>query len=408
MRRYRALAHAPHGPRLLVGAAVFYPGQAALGLVLLLALHRATGSFAAAGAAGAADTLGFSVSSLVQGRWIDRRGPRVLMAMTVTCALAITAINLALITGAGTPVLVGLAAAVGASIPAAGPSLRTVWSSLVHDPDQRATAFAYQSLAQDAGFVVGPAALGALAVSVSPALALSGCAVLIAAGAVTVATVPSPAAAARPPASSSERSVVVALAPLAAALATVGVTLGAIDVSIAAFATEHGSQQLAGVLLAAFSVGSIVGGFAYGGRSWRSGLPVRLLGCMLALAVLTLAPVASPGIALGAFALALAGVPLAATLTTAYLLAGERAPTGRQTEAYALLSLTSNGGAALGGALGGLLVASGSARPGFLLGALTPLLGVTILGLLGGPAQRPWRRSIACYPRSRARSESPS
>lgn len=384
VRRYLMLARAPHGPRMLAGAAVFYPGQAALGLVLLLSLHRATGSFASAGAAGGAETIAFSLSSIVQGRWLDRQGPRVLVPVAVACVLAIAAIDVALVAGAGTSVLVGLSAAVGGSIPAAGASLRTLWSSLLDDPDQRATAFAYQSLAQDAGFVIGPAALGALTTAVSPTLGLSSCAALIAAGAVTVAIVPSPARATRPPAGASERSIVVALGALAATLAAVGVTLGAVDVSTAAFATDHHSQQLAGVMLAAFSVGSVAGGVAYGARSWRSGLHIRLLACTLALAMLTLAPVAAPSTALLAPALVLAGAPLAATLTTAYLLAAERAPAGRQTEAYALLSLTLNGGSALGSALGGQLVAGGSAGPGFLLGVASPLLGATIILLPAG------------------------
>ena len=49
-------------------------------------------------------------------------------------------------------------------------------------------------------------------------------------------------------------------------------------------------------LLAAFSAGSIVGGLAYGARSWRSRLDVRLLGCVIALAVLSFGPVAAPSI----------------------------------------------------------------------------------------------------------------
>jgi MFS family permease len=381
MRRYRALLRAPYGPRLLAGAAVLYPGQAALGIVTLLALHHATGSFASAGAAGAADTLAFSASSLLQGRLIDRRGTRALVPMTVACALAVAALATAVAAGTSAAVLIVLSGVVGASIPVAGASLRTVWSGLLDDVDERATAFAYQSLAQDAGFVIGPSALGALATTVSPVLALGCCGALVVAGTLTVATVPSPAVPARGRTGGSERSLLRSLAPIGLTLVSVGVALGAIDVSIAAFATDHHRQQLAGVLLAAFSAGSIVGGLAYGARSWRSRLDVRLLGCVIALAVLSFGPVAAPSIVVIAPALALAGAPLAATLTTAYLLAGELAPSGRGTEAFALLSLALNGGAAVGGALGGLLVAAGSARPGFVLAATSPLVGAAVLAL---------------------------
>jgi MFS family permease len=393
MRRYRVLARAPYGPQMLTAAAVFYPGQAALGIVLLLTLHRVTGSFATAGVAGAADTLGFSLSSILQGRLLDRRGARILLPFAAASACAITAIDVALLTGASAPVLIALAGLVGATVPSAGASLRSVWSSLLEDRDERATAFAYQSLAQDTGFVIGPATFGALATITSPAWALSACSAMLLAGAVTVATLPIPPCATRTQtAASSQRSLARTLGPLAATLATVGVTLGAIDVSIAAFATEHHRQQLAGVLLATFSAGSVAGGLAYGARTWKAGLPTRLLGGALALALLSLAPVAAPSIAVAALALPLAGAPLAATLTTAFLLASELAPTERRTEAYAILSLTLNSGAALGGALGGQLVAAAGARPGFLLAVASPLLGAAILA-------NPTLRSAMTVPR---------
>jgi MFS family permease len=276
---------------MLTGAAVFYPGQAGSGLVLLLAVHRATGSFACAGAAGAASTVGFSLSSIIQGRLLDRRGTPVLLPPALACRLATAATAGALAAGAGAALLIILAGVFGASFPSAGTSLRTVWSTLLDDADQRATAFAYQSLAQDAGFAIGPSALGALATTVAPELALGCCGALIATGAVLIATVPSPVAVVRPGSDAARRPFLRPLAPLAASLAAVGVALGTIDVSITAFASEHHGQQFAGILLAAFSVGSIAGGVAYGARHWRSGLHVRLLGCTLALAVVALGAV---------------------------------------------------------------------------------------------------------------------
>jgi MFS family permease len=334
VRRYAVLVRAPHGLRLVVGTAIFYPGQAALGLVVLLALHHATGTFASAGAAIAAETVGFSLSGLAQGRLIDRRGTVVIARMTAFCAVAVTAMIVALSSGARAAVLVALAAVVGASIPAVGPALRTVWSSLLDDPDERSTAFAYMSLAQDAGFVVGPAAFGAVAVTVSPEVALACCSALIGAGSLIAATV---AVRSRPVAAPSGRSgsLLRALATVAAVMAVLGVALR-----------------------------------------------TRLFACSVALSILALGPVAAPSIALAAPICVLAGLPLGATITTAFLLASESAPTERQTESYALLSITLNGGAALGGVLAGQLVAHGSARSGFLLAVASGLFATAFLALV--------------------------
>jgi hypothetical protein len=58
--------------------------------------------------------------------------------------------------------------------------------------------------------------------------------------------------------------------PLAAVMVAVGVALGAVDVSAPAFASQHGQPGLAGVLIAACSVGSLLGGLACGARSCNS------------------------------------------------------------------------------------------------------------------------------------------
>lgn len=389
MRRYLVLIRAPHGLRLAAGTAVFYPGQAALGLVLLLALHRATGSFASAGAGVAALTAAFSLSGLAQGRVIDRRGTRALVPMTAVCATAIAAMAAALSANAPAAALIVLAAAIGASIPATGLALHSVWSSLLDDPEQRSTAFAFQSLAQDAGFLIGPAAFGAVTVTVSPQVALACCWTLVATGSLAAATVPAQAHVAEP--AGRPVSLLGALAAVAAVMAIVGIALDAVDVSTAAFATEHHRPQLAGVLLACFSVGSIAGALAYGARKWRSAPHVRLLGCTVALGILALGPVAAPSVALGVPAFVLAGLPVGTAITTAFLLAAESAPADRQTEAYALLSLTLNAGAALGGVLAGQLVARGSSSTGFLIVVAGGLLSATLLALMiagGGFSRR--------------------
>ena len=85
-------------------------------------------------------------------------------------------------------------------------------------------------------------------------------------------------------------------------------------------------------------------------------------------------PALAPTTAAAATSLLIAGAPMGATLTTAYLLAGDLVPEDRTTVGFSLLTLALNAGAAAGYAGGGQLAAHGSAADGFLLGASAPLL----------------------------------
>jgi MFS family permease len=142
MRRYLALARLPNGPRLLAGSLLVAPGQAAIDLVILLALHHATGSFGPGGSAVAAGTTAFSVSTIAQGRLIDRFGiSRVLRPAALALAAATAALAAAVALGSAPALLIGLSALLGLSQPATGPAARTAWTAAATDADARATAF---------------------------------------------------------------------------------------------------------------------------------------------------------------------------------------------------------------------------------------------------------------------------
>ena len=370
MRRYLALRRLPSGPRLLVGSLLVGPGQAATDLVILLAMHRATGSFGPGGIAVAAATIGFSITTLAQGHVIDRVGiRRVLLPAAAVLVLATAALAVALSFDAVPGLLIALCAAVGLSTPATGPAVRTAWTAAAVDDDTRATAFSYCTLTQDVGFIAGPALFGLLATATTPVVSLAGCGALVAAGAWAIGSTAASAAVAHHATSGRTRDVLRSLAPIATVMAAVGVTLGAVDVSAPALAAQHGHAGLSGVLLAASSLGSVLGGFIYGTRSWRSSPARRLLGFIAAAAVLLVLPaIASTLTAVGA-GLFIAGAPLGATLTTAYLIAGDLVPEDHTTVGFSLLALTLNAGGAGGYAVGAQLAAHGSASSGFLLGA---------------------------------------
>ncbi|HZO76807.1 MAG TPA: MFS transporter [Solirubrobacteraceae bacterium] len=398
MRRYLALAYIPGGPRLLAGSLLVAPGQAAVDLVILLALHHSSGSFGLGGVAVAAGTLAFSISTIVQGRLVDRVGiRRVLMPAALALTVATAALATAVALGGPPALLIGLTALLGLSQPATGPAARAAWSSAAPDADTRTTAFSYCSVTQDIGFVAGPALFGLLATAATPAISLAGCGTLIAGGALAISS----AAAAKAPAGramrTGTRDLLRSAAPLAAVMVAVGAALGAVDVAGPAFATQHGQPGLAGVLIAACSLGSLLGGLAYGARSWSLPVVHRLVACSGLLAALLVLPALASGPAAAAVGLVIAGAPMGAALTTAYLLADDLVPKGSTTVGFSLLTLALNAGAATGYALGGQLAAHGSAANGFLLGAgsaLLAALGAATLAVAGrriGHAKLPTR-----------------
>jgi MFS family permease len=369
MRRYLKLWSAPDGPRLIAGGILLAPGQAAIDLVLLLALHRSTGSFAPGGVAVAVFTIVNSGANLAQSRLVDRIGALWPLAVCSVGLLAAAGVmSAALAASAPVWVVVVLAGVLGALLPATGASTRALWSARLPDPDDRVTGFAFVSFTQEVGFIAGPAAFGALATLVSPTAGLLACGASVCAGTLIVASVGSARADSGAPDQATEpRPSLSGLAPVAVAIAWVGLGLGAFDVSVPAFAVQHGAAPLGGVLLAIGSAGSLVGGAVYGTRRWQMGARARLAACAALSAVLLLFPAASHGVELMAVALFVACAPLSATLTSGYLFADERAPAARSTEAFALVGLALNAGVAVGNAVAGRLVSHGSANRGFLL-----------------------------------------
>jgi predicted MFS family arabinose efflux permease len=369
MRRYLTLWSAPGGPRLIAGGILLAPGQAAVDLVLLLALHRSTGSFGPGGVAVAVFTIVNSGANLAQSRLVDRVGALWPLAVCAVAMLAVAgATSAALAAGAAVWAVVVLAGVLGAFLPATGASLRALWSARLPDPDDRVTGFAFVSFSQEIGFIAGPAAFGALATLVSPTAGLLACGASVCAGTLIVASAgPTRGLSGDGEAGSGERPGLGSLAPVAAAIGWLGLGLGAFDVSVPAFAVQHGAASLGGVLLAIGSAGSLVGGAVYGARRWRAGVRARLAVCAAVSAVLLLGPAASQALGLMAAALFVACAPLSATLTTGYLFADERAPASRSTEAFALVGLALNAGVAIGNAVAGRLVSHGTANHGFLI-----------------------------------------
>lgn len=390
VQRFARVLRAPDVARLL-GAAVLARmpiGIDSLGMVLFV--RAETGSFARAGLVTAAFGLGVASSAPVLGRLIDRRGhAQVMLPLAASHAASLGALVAFGLAGAPTAILVACGLAGGISVPPVGSVVRPLLGRLmVSEESLLPTAYALDGIAIELVFVTGPLLTAAIILVASPAVAL-----LVACGFVLVGTlvlVTTPASRAwRPEAVEHERHLLGALASpgmrtIVAATAPVGFALGATEVTMTAFAADHGSRAAAGALMAAWAAGSGVGGLSYGAREHMSAPGPRWVRLAAVFPLCSLPLLLAPSIAAMAPLALVAGLCLAPYMAAANQLVGDVAPAGAVTEAFAWPITAIGIGAAGGSAVAGAIAQSWGWRPGF--GAVVAAGAVTALIALAGRA----------------------
>jgi predicted MFS family arabinose efflux permease len=351
-----------------------------LALPLILTVRDATGSYAAAGLVSGAWSVGVAVSSPLRGRLVDRRGSRrALPPLALVSAGALAALPLVGETGS-VWALAPVAALSGLAMPPFVASMRVEWQGLLGEGHPRLTqAYAFESSAQVAMFVIGPLVAAAGVALVGPGATLVAAAALMLAGGLAFAS----QAAVEPgadhtPGLSPIRLPGVLTLVLATLLADTA--LGVADVTLIAFADLEGNAESGGVLIALFAAGSVVGGLAFGARTWP-GSPSGQLAAITAMASLVMAPLALADSLLAAMPLALlAGVPGAAQWAASSLALDRASGGSAGAEAYTWLSTANAIGIAVGSTVAGVLVEASGPSLAFLAGcAATALASVFLL-----------------------------
>jgi hypothetical protein len=369
----------------LAGTTIGRLSIAAQPLSTILLIKGSTGSFAAAGLVEACYSLAAAGSLPVQGRVIDRIGQtRVVVVVTLVNALAFAALiplsdaNAPLVTMCVAGTIAGLAT------PPLGASMRSLWKGLVPDPELRQAAFAVDAVAVDAAFILGPSMAAGVIALASPAASLGVCVALTLIGSAVYAGSAASRAWRGSPADERHSSPIRApgvLVLMGAALG-VGIAVGAAEISITAFASEHGAAEVGGTLVAIQAAGSVLGGLWFGARKWRLPPGDRLPGAALVLALGLVPLVAVPSLAAAFPLMALSGLALAPTISVIYLLLDSLAPSGTAVEATGWVLMAIVTGAALGNGLAGVAVTEASPHAGLaiaLAGGLVTL-GATWFG----------------------------
>ncbi len=269
----------------------------------------------------------------------------------------------------------GFAVVAGAMLPPVGTCVRARWSHVLDVPRQVQTAYALESVVDEAVFITGPILVTALATAWDP---VAGLAAAILAG-VGGTLFLSAQRATEPP--GHPRAAVVdgqpvgprmpwrTVLPLAVVALALGSLFGAAEVTTVAFAEEHGVPGLTGVLLAFWALGSLLAGVITGAIHWTKGPSTRLKVGTAALAA-SMAPLGLiDAVWLMAAALFVAGFAIAPSLIATMSLVEQSVPSARLTEGMAFIHTGLAAGLAPGAALSGVVVDAAGASPAYLVSA---------------------------------------
>ncbi len=399
LAKYRSVLSLPGAPGLFASALVARLPQGMAALAILLLVRGATHSYAAAGAAVGASAFATAGCAPLLGRLVDSRGRRrVLLPLATGQAILYALLVVAAQRHGGAAVLIALAAVSGALLPPVAPVVRVMLGEMFDDPDTRDTAYALEAVIQEVLWITGPLVVALVIAVGSPAVAVGLLGVVCLGGTTLFLRSPWLRAATAAGIERSDRTSALASRQLRALLAPIALTgagLGAIEVGLPSLALHAGSRPASGLLLAMWSVGSMVGGLWYGARAWRSSL-ARRYRMLLGLAVLCTAPlIAARSIPAGVVCSLLAGLTIAPMFSCQYALIGRAVTTGSETEAFTWVSAALIGGLAAGSAIGGAVIGPGGVSAPFVVSCSATLLAALLaVGVRAPSARRPASRPV--------------
>lgn len=335
------------------------------GLSIVLLISLSTGSYGRAGIVTACATVVGAVAAPWWGRRIDRIGQaRALVIAALICNLSLAVLLITVLLEL--PLLVTCVAGVGVGLgfPSAGSAVRARWTHRLRNSPLLSTAFAFEAVVDEVVFIVGPVLATFLATSVHPALGLALCVVLGLVGAIALALQKGsqPPVAARGPAPGAEadtepgRLSVTGLLPVVLGCAALGMLFGGMEVLVVAFAESAGVLPFAGLIMMAWSSGSLISGVVTGTIAWRisPARRFRVGAVLLAASMVPLVFVQQPVVV--ALLLVLSGLAIAPTLIATVAVTQEAVSASRLTEALGWTTTGMAAGVAAGAAGLGQLI----------------------------------------------------
>jgi MFS family permease len=368
LRGYAVLLREPARRHLVASGLVARVPLAIVGFSVLFFVRATTGSFAAAGFESGVAIAANALSGPVFGRIADRRGQGgALLVAAIVHPLAIALLIVLGATGANIVVVSVAVLIVGASIAPAGAYTRARWSALLGADPSLHVAFSLEAIADELVWVFGPALAALIAGAINPAagLVLSGVVggigcLWLRRGADLVPIAPVVGGRRHVFAPWRSRRIMALLVSSVA----LGMTFGVNDVTVVAWATDAGLAEIAGLVLTAYSIGSVTGGFLMGAIPARIPPYRLLLLASVAVGIFWSALALAPGIA-WLFPLGLlAGATITPFTISANRVLHEEVHAEVFTEGVAWLSACVVGAMSVGSFVGGLVGQSSGGQIG--------------------------------------------
>src|SRR6478752_5588700 len=341
--------------------------MAGLGSVMLLSVER--GSFAVAGTVSAIYALSAALIGPQVSRQIDVFGQsRVLPIQLAVHVPAIAGmIVIALTTDLNWPIFL-LALVAGAAQPNMGPLVRARWSAQLHGTSLLRTAFAWESLVDEAVFILGPPLATIVALQVAPAAALVLATTMLIVGTLLLLTQRStePKPTGRQTGKKGKSAILLpGVGGIAAIFVLLGGIFGSFEVTTVAFTRAAGVPEAAGVLLALYAVGSLTAGLIFGALAIKASLVRQFMIATAALAVVTAPLPFLNTVWLVAIGLFVAGVACSPVLISGMALIERIVPSARLTESMTCASSGIAVGIATATPLAGVIIDRYGAGPAY-------------------------------------------
>lgn len=344
-----------------------------LSLAFLLHIEHIYNSYGAAGLVLAATSIGQAVAGPLTSRWMGMWGMRKVISLTIiVCALSVGTIALA--PSLPLPIYMALGLVSGLSTPPIQPAVRTIYPKMVNSR-QLSVLFSLDASAQEVIWVAGPVMATFAASQLSTVWAILLALGFMIGGGIWFIASPE-VGQVLIPRSRRRLGAVLTKPPVLLATVTGFLLIGACAAIEAGVVSSFSTgSPKAGLVLAIFAIGSLIGGLAFGHQPigpWA--LARRLFAIFVGMALAA----AWMNFWWLAATLLLAGLGIAPALAVMFAIVSSSVRFSETAEAYGWIGTGQLIGAALGSALAGFLidrfqapgafwVAAGFAAVGFLV-----------------------------------------
>ena len=372
MAGYRDLLRTPGVARMIAAQLVARFPNGMTSLAILLHVEQQTGSYGAAGIVLAAASVCQAVAGPVTSRWMGAWGMRRVLTLTlIVCVLAVLGLALLPLSLPGYMVFALLA---GLSTPPVQAAVRTIYPKLVN-AGQLTPLFSLDASLQEIIWIVAPVVITVVSTQIGTVQGLLLVAAILVLGGAWFILSPE-VGRVRIPRSRRAFGRVVLKPPVMLATVIGFLLIGACSaVEVGVVATfGHGGLE-AGLVLAVFSVGSLVGGLAFGHipiGPWAMARRLLIVTIGLGLTMVSLNIFWLGG------TLVLAGVGIAPALAVLFAITTASVKFSETAEAFGWAGTGQLIGAAAGSAVAGILIDQSGPTGAYLAAALFAFVGLVV------------------------------